>query len=295
MDEAPENPKWRQAPYSIEGVQEIVRSAAKLSVVGRRTKALWSVRCSAPQESIPDMDVSTVGLRRLRGVVDYSWQDQVVTVLAGTRIFELQRVLRERNQCIPLGPSGPESLDRGSLGGSIAMNLPHLLEGRYGNWRDWILGMKIVLADGTLATCGSHAVKSVAGYDVQKLFVGSRGTLGIIVQVTLRTFPSVEIAAPMAEFKKIRRAVQRVALSNYAEAARNLGRPYVGDYETGTLWFNLERDEEPLRYEGDWLLRTAAGKRNLEFTDQTQIRLMKRAKEIFDPTGKLNPGEMGIF
>ncbi|HVT12159.1 MAG TPA: FAD-binding oxidoreductase [Fimbriimonadaceae bacterium] len=295
MDAASESPKWRNAPCSIEGVQEIVRSAEKLFILGRGTKTLWSVRSSVPEEPVSDIDASAVGLRRLRGIVDYSWQDQVVTALAGTRIFEMQRMLRERNQCLPLGPCGPESLARGSLGGSIAMNLPHLLEGRYGNWRDWILGMKVVLADGTLATCGSHAVKSVAGYDVQKLFVGSRGTLGIVVEVTLRTFPCVQMAEPMAELKRIRRAVQRVARSDYAEAASNLGRPYIGDHETGTLWFSLEKDGELRRYEGDWLLRTLAGKRNLEFTDQTQIRLMKRAKEIFDPTHKLNPGEMGIF
>src|SRR5476651_1570951 len=88
----------------------------------------------------------------------------------------------------------------GPLIDEIAFNLPHTLQAQYGSWRDWILGMRVVQADGTFAKCGSKAVKNVAGYDVQKLMIGARGTLGLIAEVTLRTFPVKALPASEVQF-----------------------------------------------------------------------------------------------
>jgi len=280
-----------------EEIQAAIVTGPLFVIEGRGTNWRWRTCALLPKhEPGPGRKLLT---RQVRGLVDYSPEDQVVTVRAGSRVFEIQRILAEHGQCIPLGSCGPHGLEYGSIGGAVAMNLPHTLEARFGSWRDWILGLRVVLADGTIAKCGSHAVKNVAGYDAHKLFVGSRGTLGVIVEVTLRTAPisAVESQNPTtleldsSDFL----ATQRVLPSDFETARETITSAYLSDPASSTFWFGCGRDENPTRYPGDWLLRTMCGKRNLEITDPTQIRLMKRAKEIFDPTHKLNPGEMGIF
>lgn len=285
-------------PRTSEDVQELVRSAEVARIECRGTSSRWRVWSQIPKVEEAALVGEYANLRLLRGIVDFSAADQVVTVEAGTRVFELQNALKKEGQCLPFG-----GFDRGSIGGAIAMNLPHGLEGRFGSWRDWILGLKVVLADGTLTKCGSHAVKNVAGYDVQKLLVGSRGTLGIIVEATLRTFPLVAIPSEpngTGSAGGFFSVIQRVRRSDYAEAVSRTRRLQSGDPETGTLWYTLAGTargptEQPVRYAGDWILQAHQGEKNLQITDPTQIRLMKRTKEIFDPTHKLNPGEMGIF
>lgn len=282
----------RLAEY--EQIQECVRVSETIRIVGRSTMQSWRVWSTDPKAEM-QLEGEPLPTANLVGLVDYSPADQVVTAKAGWPVLELQKVLRAEGQCLPIGDQ-PFDLSGGSIGGSIAMNLPHFLEGRYGNWRDWVLGLKVVLADGRLVKCGSHAVKNVAGYDVQKLFVGSRGTLGVIVEATLRTYPLVDLAGPsLAEIDPLTKVIQRVRLSDFDRAVASITGPVVSDPSTGTLWFGLPRGEDPIRYAGDWFLRQDCGRRNFEIKDSTQIRLMERAKEIFDPTHKFNRGEFAIF
>ena len=183
------------------------------------------------------------------------------------------------------------------------MALPHVLEAQCGTWRDWVLGMTVVLADGTSAKCGSKVVKNVAGYDVQKLFVGSRETLGIIVELTLRTYPLRALPEPDVEIRMWEGIhankqvwVQRTLATDFSMAVRNAGdRLIATDRATHTLWALVPMEEELPRFEGDWVLRSGCGRKNIALTDEAQIRLMRRAKELFDPGHKLNPGEMVIF
>ncbi|MFI5385727.1 MAG: hypothetical protein ACHQ50_06360 [Fimbriimonadales bacterium] len=239
-------------------------------------------------------------------------EDQVVSVSGSTSIQELQKALAEHGQCLPLPPSKEVHFLRalqGSVAKTIDFNLPHALEAQCGSWRDWTLGMTVVLADGTIAKSGSHAVKNVAGYDVHKLMVGQRGTLGIIAEVVLRTFPISACPTPDVEiryeWKGWRESahlmglplwVQRTKPSDFLVAVRNTGDQLLeADWASSTLCASVPAEQELPRYPGDWVMRSGCGEKNLQFTDPTQIRLMKRAKEIFDPTHKLNPGEMGIF
>jgi FAD/FMN-containing dehydrogenase len=234
------------------------------------------------------------------GIVDFSPEDQVVTVRTGTMLGVLQTELARHGQCIP--HKFPLRFNNGEeeIGNLIDFNLPHALEGLCGTWRDWILGMRVILADGKVCTCGSHAVKNVAGYDVQKLFIGARGTLGIISQITLRTYPVKAVPQRPSILGTdngnhpiyIHRTTRDRLEALISEAGPKMKS---ADPITGTIWAGLAPDEQLSRQQGDWILRSMCGEKNLELTDPTQIRLMKRAKEIFDPTYKLNPGEMGIF
>ncbi|HTQ08963.1 MAG TPA: FAD-binding oxidoreductase [Fimbriimonadaceae bacterium] len=293
-----QGPMW---PREVPELQEILRQEPVVHIDCRGTATKWRTRMALPKSEIQPREGFVANLRFFRGIVDFSPADQVVTVRAGMRILELQKVLRDEGQCLPIGSGGAHG--GSSVGGAISMNLPHLLEGAHGSWRDWVLGMKIVLADGSLVKTGSHAVKNVAGYDVHKLLIGARGTLGIVVEATLRTFPLAALQArePLdATAGWLYPVIQRVRRSDFKEAVSRIEHLNAGDPETGTLWYGLAGNrsgptEEPVRYPDDWLIRANCGMKNLEITDATTIRLMERAKEIFDPTHKLNPGEMGIF
>jgi glycolate oxidase FAD binding subunit len=123
---------------------------------------------------------------RLNGIVEHVAEDLTVTVQAGTRLQELQNHLARRGQYLPLDPPQP---DRATVGGMLASNAGGPLRHAHGWPRDWLLGMKVALPDGSVIKSGGRVVKNVAGYDMSKLFVGSFGTLGVIVEAAFKVIP----------------------------------------------------------------------------------------------------------
>lgn len=257
-----------------------------------------------------------ISLARLKGVVAHHVADQVVTVRGGTGLPRLQEELAARGQCLPLPDFFDKSLHFGKPEGAytvadaIGWNLPHALESQCGSWRDWILGLKVVLPDGALVKSGSQAVKNVTGYDAHKLFVGARGTLGIIVEATLRTLPLD--ARPQHESHKLFQlgpgVQERVALrskpvwtqrtrpTDFSAALEAAGERLLEyDPPSCTLYAEVPYEDELPRFQGDWVLRSQCKEKNLQITDSVEIMLMKRAKAIFDPTNKLNPKELGVI
>ncbi len=255
-------------------------------------------------ENLEDLDKATeISLNAYTGVIEHDADDQVVVVRAGTTVSELQAELAKVGQCLPMPNLEPHlakavaSFD-GALIDEIGFNLPHGLANQCGSWRDWILGLAVIQPDGTVVKCGSKAVKNVAGYDVQKLMIGARGTLGLIAEVTLKTYPLK--ALPKFEVEFVGEAncnwVQRVLPSDFGAAVLEAGsRITAFDRASSTLWASVPPNESLKRFEFDWVLRSGCGAKNLEIVDPTVIRLMKRAKELFDPENKMNPGEMGIL
>jgi glycolate oxidase FAD binding subunit len=124
--------------------------------------------------------------RRLTGIREHVWQDMTATVGAGTPWVEMNIPLATHGQRVALDPLFPSLA---TIGGIIAVNDSGSLRMRYGALRDLVIGMTIVLADGTIARSGGRVVKNVAGYDLPKLLTGSFGTLGIITEVTFRLHP----------------------------------------------------------------------------------------------------------
>lgn len=135
-----------------------------------------------------DLVLST---EQLIGVVEYEPADLTVTVRAGTRFADLQESLRQHGQMLPLDPP---CADRATVGGIVAANSMGPKRLAYGSVRDLVLGLRVALADGRVIRTGGRVVKNVAGYDMNKLFVGSLGTLGLITEVTLRVRPLPEAA-----------------------------------------------------------------------------------------------------
>jgi glycolate oxidase FAD binding subunit len=123
---------------------------------------------------------------RLNAIVEHAPHDQTVSVLPGLPLADLQASLARTRQWLALDPpSGPGA----TLGGLIATNPSGPRRLRYGGVRDQIIGVRVALADGTIAKGGGKVVKNVAGYDLPKLFTGSLGTLGVIVGATFRLYP----------------------------------------------------------------------------------------------------------
>ncbi|PWT77288.1 MAG: hypothetical protein C5B46_00095 [Proteobacteria bacterium] len=174
------------APGNTEQVAEVLRfaHANALGVMpsGGGTKLGWGSPVAA------DIQLS---MERLSDVREHAWQDMTCTVQAGCTWTVMQAVLKQHGQMVALDPLWPE---RATVGGVVATNDSGALRLKYGGLRDLIIGMTIVLADGTIAKTGGKVVKNVAGYDLHKLMTGSFGTLGVIAEVNFRLHPAEEQA-----------------------------------------------------------------------------------------------------
>ena len=125
-----------------------------------------------------DVVLSTARLNR---VLEHEPGDLTAIVEAGLRLSELQAALEPHGQMLALDPPGDPT-----IGACLAGDLSGPRRHRYGAMRDLVIGVTVVLADGTIASSGGKVVKNVAGYDFGKLFAGSRGRLGLIARVALR-------------------------------------------------------------------------------------------------------------
>jgi glycolate oxidase FAD binding subunit len=133
--------------------------------------------------------LETGGLHR---IVEHNVGDFTAVLEAGTPFAEAQAAFAEHGQGISWDP--PVSEDS-TIGGIMAANDSGPLRHRYGGVRDLVVGVTVVLSDGTVAKAGGKVIKNVAGYDLAKLFTGSFGTLGLIASVSVRLHPSAPVTA----------------------------------------------------------------------------------------------------
>jgi glycolate oxidase FAD binding subunit len=174
-------PSWVATPATVADAAEVMRIAAEhgLSVVprGAGTRLRWGL----PPASF-DLLIDTGGLDQ---VIEHAAGDLVVKVEAGLSMDRLAEVLAAQGQRLALDAP----LAGSTAGGTIATGAWGPLRLRYGTARDLLIGVTIVRADGGLAKAGGKVVKNVAGYDLGKLFTGSHGTLGLIVEAAFRLHP----------------------------------------------------------------------------------------------------------
>ena len=151
--------------------------AAVVAVGGSTLQSLGN----APRRC--DVALHTHGLR---GIRDYDPRDMTAGIEAGTTLAEIERVLGEHGQWIPFDAPQPA---RATAGGTLAAGWAGPRRAAYGRPRDLVIGSTVALTDGTLAHAGGMVVKNVTGYDMSKLYVGSLGTLGLIVRANFKTLP----------------------------------------------------------------------------------------------------------
>lgn len=122
-----------------------------------------------------------------RGIVNYEPTELVLTARAGTPLAEIETVLAEKNQMLAFEP--PRFGERATLGGTIACNLSGPRRPWAGAARDFVLGTRIINGQGEILRFGGEVMKNVAGYDVSRLMAGARGTLGVLLQISLKVLP----------------------------------------------------------------------------------------------------------
>src|ERR1043166_649308 len=141
------------------------------------------------QASVQGQRAISVKLDALNRVLDYNPADMTVTVQAGIRLAAMQERLRQSGQWLPIDPPNPSDLTIAEI---LNLNLSGPRRYGHGTIREHLLGLTAALADGRLIHSGGKVVKNVAGYDLCKLFVGSRGSLGVIVEATFKVLPLPE-------------------------------------------------------------------------------------------------------
>ncbi len=174
------------SPGSIEEISEVVKLASLDGLSVMPVGGMTWLRGNA------DVLVSTA---RLNQIIEHEPADLIAIAQAGVKLRDFNSTLSENGQWLPLDP--PDD-GRATLGGVVATGLGGAQQFGYGRPRGAVIGMKVVLADGSVIKTGGRVVKNVAGYDLSKLFTGSSGSLGIIAGLNFKLRPRPEREATVA-------------------------------------------------------------------------------------------------
>ena len=189
---------------TIEDVQKIVRTAAKYKtpVICRGAGTNVVGACSVEHGGI------ILNFSKMNKILEINRQNMTARVQPGVIVGELQK------QAEALGlyyPPDPSNLAVSTIGGSIAQSSGGARTFKYGSTKDYIIDMKVVMANGEILQTGSNTIKNATGYNLGSLFIGSEGTLGIVVEATIKLIPKPQTRqVVMAYFDRISEAVDAV-------------------------------------------------------------------------------------
>jgi glycolate oxidase FAD binding subunit len=200
------------------------------------------------------------------GIVSYEPSEMVVTVRAGTPLLELQAVLAAQGQ--QLGVECPQLSTRATIGGAVAMGMSGSSRPFTGAMRDYVLGVRMLNGLAEDLSFGGQVMKNVAGYDLSRLMVGSRGRLGLLLEVSLRVLPAAEqqlqrvfeqpdLAAAVSFTNRFIHAAEPLTGSSYyqgqlhlrfagrAATMDRLARELGGEADTSQWWDKLQSWQMP--------------------------------------------------
>ena len=217
--------------------------------------------------------ISALDLRAMRAVLEYTPEDMTVSVQAGIPLAQLQARLAEHNQWLPIDAPGADTLTIGAL---LAANRSGPRRLGHGTIREHLLGIKVVLADGRVIKAGGKVVKNVAGYDLCKLFVGSHGTLGVIVEATFKVLPRPEaelfLKHASAQLDELAPLLQQVNQSPLTPVVLDLHGSQAGH----TLVLGLAGPREDV----EWQREQA---RALGFTENATLDYDEAFRQVTEP------------
>lgn len=215
-------------------------------------------------------DIS-LSLENYKGIIEHTVGDMTVTVKSGTPFKELQDYLATYNQKISLDPAWPEDA---TIGGVIAANDSGPKRLGYGSARDVVIGLRIVYPDGTVIRSGGKVVKNVAGYDMNKLFIGSMGTLGVLSEVILklRPLPKYEslvlLSFPHGNLEEIRSFVVKLLDSMMEPVSLELLSPTLSERVLNVkeyiLAISFEDVERSVHYQEEFVKKIKPANANLQ-------------------------------
>lgn len=163
----------------VETVKNAIAKKEPLGIVGGNTKAFYGRKTA---ESARPVEMAAH-----YGIVSYEPSELYITVRAGTRLSEVNAALEAQNQRLPFEP--PEFGQASTIGGVVAAGLSGPRRPWHGAVRDAVLGVKIINGKGEVLRFGGEVMKNVAGYDLSRVMAGAMGTLGILLEVSLKVKP----------------------------------------------------------------------------------------------------------
>ncbi len=169
----------------IDRVRAAQQAGTALCIRGGGTKDFYG---EAPQGE-------TLFTTELTGISSYQPTELVVTARCGTPLAELEAALAEKGQCLPFEP--PHFSAGGTVGGMVAAGLSGPARATVGAVRDYLLGATLLNGQGEVLSFGGQVIKNVAGYDVSRLLCGSLGTLGVILEVSIKVLPIAPATATL--------------------------------------------------------------------------------------------------
>ncbi|MFL6693512.1 MAG: glycolate oxidase subunit GlcE [Ramlibacter sp.] len=172
----------------------------------------------------------------LAGIRSYEPSELVVTVGAGTRLADLEQLLAAQGQCLPFEP--PHFGGSPTVGGMVAAGLSGPARASVGSVRDYVLGLSMVNGRGELLTFGGQVMKNVAGYDVSRLMAGAMGTLGLLVEVSLKVLPRATAEATLRFTLSQAQALERLNAWGGKPLPLNASC-WVEEAGAGTLYLRL--------------------------------------------------------
>jgi len=222
-----------------------------------------------------DVGIETTRLNR---VVEYEPADLTVTVEAGMRFAELQRTLGEQGQFLALDPPVEEGA---TIGGVIATNASGPLRFAFGTARDLVIGTRVANPGGTVTHAGGRVVKNVAGYDLNKLYIGSLGTLAVLVELSFKLAPIPPAQAVVAgDFSNAAASgalISNVVRSPLSPLAIELNGSQQVAFRLGGYPQAVERQVRDL----SGMIRVHGGEpRELSWEDLQRSRLEARRRDV---------------
>jgi glycolate oxidase FAD binding subunit len=169
----------------IDRVQSALSAGAQLNICGGGTKSFYG---EAPQGEPLDTRV-------LEGISSYEPTELVITSRCGTLLSELESTLAQQGQCLPFEP--PHFSAGATVGGMVAAGLAGPARAAVGSVRDYVLGATLLNGRNEVLSFGGQVIKNVAGYDLSRLLAGSMGTLGVILEVSLKVLPVAPATATL--------------------------------------------------------------------------------------------------
>ena len=276
--------------YSVDGLKpeavvmpstvEYVSRALYLATREGKVVTPWGGGTQMALGNTPRRIDFIAGLGRLNHVLFHEPADMVARVEAGITLKSLQDELAREGQFLPL--EAPLA-SRATIGGILAANSSGPSRLAYGTARDWLIGISVVNPDGAITRSGGRVVKNVSGYDLNKLYVGSLGTLGIIVEATFKlaplpqdkctlisTYPSLPAALATASEVLHQKFVPHALLVVNREIARKLPLPALNPPEGAVMVALLAGRKSAVQrvVDGSARLIKTGGAQQLEYLNQ---------------------------